>query len=232
MKKEGIIGSLLGLGLMASGVLNINQYNEIEHNKEQINNMANIIVDKDNKINDDSIVIANHEKAIKGYKEDLNKINGKLKKSNKTVHRLTKELKSTRLKLKASKQHEENIKKKIKVNKHTTSKVSSRVSNSSSGFNQTFVATFYTNHQQSTGKSYGDVGYGITASGTHTTEGRTIACPRQYPFGTKIELEGLGVRVCEDTGSAIVGNKIDVYVTSEAKAMELGVQKLKGRVLN
>ena len=58
---------------------------------------------------------------------------------------------------------------------------------------------------------------GITASGTKATAGRTIAAPKNYPFGTKIEIAGMGTYVVEDRGGAITGNKIDIYFGSSMK---------------
>ena len=38
-----------------------------------------------------------------------------------------------------------------------------------------------------------------TASGTRVHDG-TMACPSQYPFGTKVKIEKMGTFVCEDRG--------------------------------
>ena len=61
---------------------------------------------------------------------------------------------------------------------------------------------------------------GITASGKAATENHTLACPKQYPFGTKIEIEGVGVRTCEDRGGAIKGEHFDLYFGGEEKLQE------------
>lgn len=64
-----------------------------------------------------------------------------------------------------------------------------------------------------------------TASGTTLTEGRTVAVDkRTIPLGTKIHIEGFGDFIAEDTGSAIKGNRIDVYVSSHAQALQLGIK--------
>ena len=62
---------------------------------------------------------------------------------------------------------------------------------------------------------------GITASGTKATAGRTIAAPKNYAFGTKIEIAGMGTYVVEDRGGAITGNKIDIYFDSHRKHYNL-----------
>lgn len=62
-----------------------------------------------------------------------------------------------------------------------------------------------------------------TASGAYPTVGRTIAVDTSViPFGTRVIING-NVYVAEDTGSAIKGNKIDIYVNDHATALRLGV---------
>lgn len=103
---------------------------------------------------------------------------------------------------------------------------------SAKGSKSYYNVTFYTAGVESTGKSRGDEGYGITASGTTVSEGRTVACPKSIPFGTKIHIEGFGYRVCEDRGGAIVEGHLDIYVDSITKARKLGRQKLLVTILN
>ena len=64
---------------------------------------------------------------------------------------------------------------------------------------------------------------GITASGTKVTAGRTISAPSNFAFGTKIEING-HIYVVEDRGSAIRGNRIDIYFNSHQEALAFGVQ--------
>lgn len=78
-----------------------------------------------------------------------------------------------------------------------------------------WTLTFYSLDYASTGKRPGDDGYGITASGTKVKEGRTIACPKSIASGTWVDIDGYGLRRCEDTGSAINGKKIDIYVANK-----------------
>ena len=51
---------------------------------------------------------------------------------------------------------------------------------------------------------------GITASGTQATEGRTIAAPSNFAFGTKLIIDGQ-VYTVEDRGGAVNGNHIDMF---------------------
>jgi 3D (Asp-Asp-Asp) domain-containing protein len=90
----------------------------------------------------------------------------------------------------------------------------------------TATLTAYTAGPESTGKQPGDPGYGITASGTTVMDGRTIAVdPEQIPLGSKVYIEGIGFRVAEDTGGAIKGNRIDVYMSNLDEAIHFGVKK-------
>jgi uncharacterized protein YabE (DUF348 family)/3D (Asp-Asp-Asp) domain-containing protein len=86
--------------------------------------------------------------------------------------------------------------------------------------------TAYTAHAASTGKTSDHPQYGITYSGTKATEGRTIAVdPKVIPIGWWVYIEGIGLRRAEDTGSAIKGNKIDIYFESEEYAKKFGLKR-------
>lgn len=94
-----------------------------------------------------------------------------------------------------------------------------------------YIVTAYTDGYESTQKKPGQIGYGITASGTVATQGRTISCSPNIPFGTVIEIQGVGVRVCEDRGSAIQSNHIDLFIADLHDAREFGRQTLKITIL-
>jgi uncharacterized protein YabE (DUF348 family) len=86
--------------------------------------------------------------------------------------------------------------------------------------------TAYTAGEESTGKKKGDRGYGITASGSKVLEGRTIAVdPSVIPIGWWVYIEGIGFRRAEDKGSAVKGNKIDVYFDNIRTAINFGRKK-------
>ncbi|MBV9356346.1 MAG: LysM peptidoglycan-binding domain-containing protein, partial [Chloroflexi bacterium] len=84
-----------------------------------------------------------------------------------------------------------------------------------------------------TGYVNGPGGRGITASGHPTHWGTVAADPRRLPMGTRITIEGFGdtVFVVEDTGSAVVGNTIDVWFPDLASAARLGRQQRRVTVL-
>lgn len=71
-------------------------------------------------------------------------------------------------------------------------------------------------------------GTGITASGAPVTPGLTVAAdPSVLPLGTVVYIEGVGVRVVQDTGGALQGLHLDVAVSGsheDALSWPLGGQ--------
>ena len=66
---------------------------------------------------------------------------------------------------------------------------------------------------------------GITASGTVPEKGRTIAVdPDVIPLGSEVMIDGQ-LYIAEDTGGAIKGNKLDLFVGTEADSVQYGVQQ-------
>jgi 3D (Asp-Asp-Asp) domain-containing protein len=76
------------------------------------------------------------------------------------------------------------------------------------------IATGYTAGIESTGKTEDHPQYGITYSGVEVKRDlySTIAAdPQVFPLGTILFIPGYGFGVVADTGSAIKGDKIDLY---------------------
>ena len=91
------------------------------------------------------------------------------------------------------------------------------------------VATAYEAGFQSTGKRPGDKGYGITASGARAKRGTVAVDPRVIPLGTKLYVKSLtpgvpdyGFAIAQDTGGAIKGNKIDLFMDTVWECMQFG----------
>lgn len=92
----------------------------------------------------------------------------------------------------------------------------------------TFIinASAYTAAADECGKSDG-----ITASGKKVKEKHTLACPREYKFGTKIHIVGMGTYTCEDRGGAIKGNRFDIYMETKREAFDFGRRQLEAYVI-
>ena len=68
---------------------------------------------------------------------------------------------------------------------------------------------------------------------TTPTSGRTIAVdPSIIPYGTSVEIEGIGVRIAEDCGGAIKGNRIDLLFDTHQEALNFGKQIKQVKILN
>lgn len=98
----------------------------------------------------------------------------------------------------------------------------------SSGEEMVVTATAYT--------AYCDGCSGTTAYGIDLRANpnqKVIAVdPRIIPLGTKVWVEGYGEAIAGDTGGAIKGNKIDVFMPSYDNAIAWGVKEVKIRVIN
>lgn len=92
-----------------------------------------------------------------------------------------------------------------------------------------YRVTYYCACPKCCGKSETDPAYGITATGTKATEGRTVAVdPRVIPYGSELLVrysDGTETRlVAEDCGGAIKGRRLDIYMASHEAALVEGVK--------
>ena len=72
-----------------------------------------------------------------------------------------------------------------------------------------------------------------TASGTLPAVGRTVAVdPRVIPLGTRLHIEGVGVRIAEDTGKKIKGKKLDLFLSSMGACTRFGVRSRQVYILD
>lgn len=87
----------------------------------------------------------------------------------------------------------------------------------------------YANGDPNASKKYG----GTTASGTQVSAGRTIAVdPNIIPLGTVVNIKSdfpgvSGQYIAEDTGSAIKGNRIDIYMGNVDTALSFGRRSIQ-----
>lgn len=92
-----------------------------------------------------------------------------------------------------------------------------------------FKVTHYCPCKKCCGKDPDHPAYGITASGTVATAGRTIAVdPDVIPYGTEVLVryeDGTEhVYIAEDRGGSIKGNRLDVFMDSHQDALVAGVK--------
>lgn len=70
-----------------------------------------------------------------------------------------------------------------------------------------------------------------TATGTYPAKGTIAVDPRVIPLGTKVFVEGYGNAIAADTGGAIKGNIIDVFLNSEGECRQWGRKTVKVHIL-
>lgn len=107
--------------------------------------------------------------------------------------------------------------------------------------NQTTESTLtnikYTNFTPFEGKSFKATAYclkGRTASGSGVRRGIVAADRRVLPLGTRIQISAgaySGTYTVADTGGAVKGNKIDIWVSSCAEANRFGRRTVLVNVL-
>ncbi|MGG1674573.1 LysM peptidoglycan-binding domain-containing protein [Neobacillus sp. NRS-1170] len=77
---------------------------------------------------------------------------------------------------------------------------------------------------------------GTTATGVDLNanpNAKVIAVdPKVIPLGSKVYVEGYGVATAADTGGAIKGNRIDVFIPSEQKAIQWGKKQITIKILD
>lgn len=112
--------------------------------------------------------------------------------------------------------------------KVTTSSKNTVSAPTNTGKTLTMRATAYT--------AYCEGCSGVTANGTDIRANpnlKVIAVdPRVIPLGTRVWVEGYGEAIAADTGGAIKGNKIDVFIPTEGQARQWGVKHVTVKILN
>ncbi|WP_406677438.1 ubiquitin-like domain-containing protein [Neomoorella carbonis] len=70
-----------------------------------------------------------------------------------------------------------------------------------------------------------------TATGVYPRVGTIAVDPDVIPLGTRLYVEGYGFGIAQDVGSAIKGNRIDVFLDTEAATARWGVRRVKVYIL-
>jgi 3D (Asp-Asp-Asp) domain-containing protein/LysM repeat protein len=77
---------------------------------------------------------------------------------------------------------------------------------------------------------------GITATGidllSNPNQKVISVDPSVIPLGSKVYVEGYGEAIAGDTGRAIKGNKIDIFIPSKQEAINFGRKQVKVTILN
>jgi 3D (Asp-Asp-Asp) domain-containing protein len=120
----------------------------------------------------------------------------------------------------------------VKADEETRRSVDSHSDSGNSVSGSLYEVTAFTSGAESTGKHPDDPEYGITASGEHVRANHTAACPSSMAFGTRLEIEGVGERVCSDRGGKITEGRLDIYITELNDAQAFGRQRLNVRVID
>ena len=71
----------------------------------------------------------------------------------------------------------------------------------------------------------------VTASGDRPIPGQTVAADKSIPFGTKVWIEGVGVRTVNDRGGAIKRGRLDLCMATKEEALSFGRQNRKVIIL-
>ena len=69
-----------------------------------------------------------------------------------------------------------------------------------------------------------------TYTGTWPSRGTIAVDPAIIPLGTRLYVEGYGEGIAEDTGGALQGHKIDLYMESEDECWAWGRRQVKVQV--
>ncbi|WP_026568103.1 3D domain-containing protein [Bacillus sp. UNC41MFS5] len=124
--------------------------------------------------------------------------------------------------------HKEAVKQAAQAPKESEPKVEAASTKNESSKKITVRATAYTASCEGCS--------GTTATGINlkaNPDKKVIAVdPSVIPLGSKVYVEGYGEAVAGDTGGAIKGNRIDVFIPSEQDAVEFGVKQLEVTIID
>ncbi|WP_238473803.1 3D domain-containing protein [Paenisporosarcina cavernae] len=127
-----------------------------------------------------------------------------------------------------------NMKLKLVKPKASASKSKSKAKSVSRSNDDNVVKEFYVTSTSYTANCRGCSG--ITSTGINlkrNPDAKVIAVdPRVIKLGTKVYVEGYGYAIAGDTGSAIKGNKIDVFFDTRSEALNWGRRTVKIKILD
>lgn len=199
---------IIVLSFITYFIYNLNEQNK--QNINTINDMQGEIKTLQTQLENQKITL---ERTIESKDKEISEVKQTLTNKEEQIQNQENEIEELKKKL-VSKLEEEQ-----KQEEEAQRYVVSRGNTDNSEYLGNFTISFYT--------PYDSGCTGITATGTVATPNRTVAVdPRVIPLGTKLYIEGLGEVIAEDTGGAIVGNRLDFCVGSTSEAFANGVKNL------
>lgn len=217
-----IVTAGLAVALVTSTSIAAHEHIKVEQLREDVSGLQKLIVQRESQLNNQ---IQELDSALNNYsvlneqlENELSKTNEKLGKTKQVLEnteKLVHEMKAVEVKKKQAEEQAKVVQAKME------NKQPSR-SNTGSTIKTVYVtATAYT--------AYCNGCSGTTATGIDLRKNpglKVIAVdPNVIPLGSKVHVEGYGYAIAGDTGGAIKGNKIDLFVPSQSKAMDYGKQK-------
>ena len=67
----------------------------------------------------------------------------------------------------------------------------------------------------------------LTATGVKPRVGLIAVDPKVIPLGSRVYVEGYGYAIAADTGGAIIGNRVDIFLNSERECVNWGRKPVK-----
>jgi 3D (Asp-Asp-Asp) domain-containing protein len=185
-----------------------------------------------------SLLIAVSVVKITDYNNDLQEqrqivsdLEQRLNSARQEQNQIVEQLNAMELQREAEKQQHQEEKRTLQ---EQVEKLEQQVENERANQWVSFRATYYDAGYASTGKSPGMRGYGITKSGNPVQTGVTVSVdPKVIPLGSWIEIKYPNGKVehrrADDTGSAIKGKRLDIYLP---KVTDEGVDQVKVRIVS
>ncbi len=220
--------------------------NEYDRQKlQELIDIRNSIEETQNELKDEEVTLNNLQVTLNKKQADLKT---KLSQAEKDLSATSEQLASAKAAIKAAeeaakkkaeqeaKEREEAAKEQVAQKPSAPSTPSAPPSGGSSSGGESsggssqggnYLGVFKITHYCPCSICCGPNGGDYTASGTRPTAGRTIAVDKRViPFGTKVVING-HIYVAEDSGGAIKGNRIDIFVNTHQEALNKGVYYAK-----